>query len=333
MKTIIFIGNHPSFCAKRLGNPLAHYLAAHGHEVLFAGPQKNLPAYTRFEHLKMPAILSSKNIQSTLKKTAPDFVISLAYLPACQAADTLKIPFVYAETENLKEEKPVKNKKELLKNARRVIVLGQGDGALNKKVYGSNAVRVANPVIWTEHQNYNKPACFKKQNNVVAAGNFSKDGGFDTLLKIWAELAPAHPSWHLTVYGDGITKNALKKFIEKNNLSAATEMVGIETDPLALMRCADIFVSPAHKEAPLDLLADAMACTLPAIAMQSAAAEQLIRSGINGILVANKDVNALREALDDLMVNWGKRVDMAVSAAQIRGYFPFENFAALFEMK
>ena len=105
MKTVIFIGNHKSFCAKRLATPLARYMAARGHEVLLAGPKKNLPAYAPFEFVKMPAVLTVKNIESALKKTAPDFVISLAYLPACQAADSLKMPFIYTETENLKEEK------------------------------------------------------------------------------------------------------------------------------------------------------------------------------------------------------------------------------------
>ena len=332
MKTIIFIGNHNSFCGKRLGAQLAHYLAAHGHEVLFAGPKKNLPVYTPFEHVKLPAVLSAKNIAGTLKKVAPQQIISLAYFPACEAASALKIPFIYAEPENLKEEKPVKNKKALLKEARRVVVLGQGDDALNKKIYGSNAVRVANPAVWTEHRNYNKPLCFKKQNNLVAIGEFTKDGGFDLLLQTWAALAPAHPSWHLTIAGEGTAKTALKKFIEKNNLAASTEIIGTDGNALELLACADIYVSPALCESG-EFLLDAMASTLPAVALETPTAAKWVHSGINGVLVAPKDAQALREALDDLMVNWGKRVDMAVSAAQIKAQFPFENFAALFEMK
>lgn len=331
MKTIIFIGNHKSFCGKRLGVSLAHYLAAHGNEVLLAGPKKNLPAAAPFEYVKLPAVLSAKNIAGALKKVAPQQVISLAYLPACEAASALEIPFIYAEPENLKEDKPAKNKKTLLKAAQRVVVLGQGEGMLNKKIYGANAVRTANPAVWTDHRGYNKPACFKKQNNLVAIGELTKDSGFDTLLKTWAELAPAHTSWHLTILGEGTAKAALKKFIEKNNLTASTELAGADSDALELLACADIYVGPAQDAS--EFLLDAMACKLPAVAVQTPAAEQWVRSGINGVLVAPKNVQALREALDDLMVNWGKRVDMAVSAAQLRGQFPFENFAALFEMK
>jgi len=332
MKTIIFIGNHKSFCAKRLGAHLASYLAAHGHEVLLAGPKKNLPAYTPFEHVKLPAVLTAKNIENALKKAAPEKIISLAYLPACEAASALKIPFIYAEPENLKEDKPAKNKKALLKAARRVVVLGQGDSPLNKKTYGSNALRVDNPAVWTEHRDYNKPLCFKKQNNLVAIGEFSKNSGFDALLKVWAELAPAHTSWHLTIAGEGTSKAALKKFIEKNNLAASTEIIGADTNVLDLLACADIYVSP-ETHCPADFLLDAMASKLPVVALQTADAQALVRSGINGVLVEPKDIVALRDTLDDLMVNWGKRVDMAVSAAQIKAQFPFENFAALFEMK
>ena len=333
MKTIIFIGNHKSFCGKRLAAHLAPYLAAHGHEVFLAGAKKNLPTYCSCATFKLPAVLSVKNIESALKKNMPAQIISLAFLPACEAAHNLKIPFIYAEPENLKEDKPVKNKKTLLKAAKRVIVIGNNEGLLNKKTYASNAVRIANPAVWTEHQNYNKPACFKKQNNLVAMGNLTKEGGFDFLLTAWAELAPAHPSWHLTIAGDGTAKTALKKFIEKNNLAASTELVCTDCDPLALLRGADIYVSPSAQPDALDFLLDAMSSKLPAVAIQHAQTQDWVRSGINGILVDPKDVEALRVALDDLMVNWGKRVDMAVSAAQIKAQFPFENFAALFEIK
>ena len=333
MKTVIFVANHKTFCAQRLGAELARRLTADGHEVLLAGPKKDLPADTQIPLLKMPAVLSVKNIASAVKKAAPQQVISLGYLPACEAARSLKIPYTYVEPENLKEEKPVKNKKDLLKAAKRVIVIGHGDKPLNKRVYPAQTVRCANPAVWVEHQNYNKPACFKKQNNLVAVANLGKESGLEDLLAVWAELAAAHPSWHLTIAGDGPAKAALKKWIEKNNLTASTELVCTACDPYALLRSADIYVSAARGGLGADLLLDAMACKLPAVAVQAAATENLVRSGINGVLVEAGDLEALRVALDDLMVNWGKRVDMAVAAAEVRGLFTFENFAALFEMK
>ena len=145
-------------------------------------------------------------------------MLSLASLPICEAAAAIKVPFVYCEPENLKEDKAVKNKKTILKKAKKVVVLGKTGKALDKKLYGANAVRVTGPAVWVEHFGHTRPTCFKKENNILAAGKLTKTGGFDVLIKAWAKLAVLHPSWHLTIVGDGPSKTSLKKFIEKTKV-------------------------------------------------------------------------------------------------------------------
>ena len=105
MKTIIFIGSHKEFSGLRLGAALGAFLAAKGQEVLLSGAKKELPAYLALPVLPMPTVPTVKNLAAVLKRAGVQKVISLAHLPSCQAAVELKIPFVYVEPENLKEEK------------------------------------------------------------------------------------------------------------------------------------------------------------------------------------------------------------------------------------
>lgn len=327
MKIIIFVGSHKNFASVRLGAALGTFLTVHGQEVVLAGAKKELPGYLQLPTLPLTATATAKTITALLKKAGAQKVISLAHLPACEAAAALNIPFVYIEPENFKEAKSVKNKKALLAKAARVCVIGQGTAPLNKRMYGPNAVRVSNPAIWVEHYNYNKPACFKKENNILAAGPLTKNSGFDVLLQSWARLAPAHKTWHLTIVGDGMQKAALKKFIAAYKLEPSTEIVSSDTDLYSLMRNADIYISPARSEAALNELLDAMASKLPVVATDVAGIADLVANGISGLVVNPGEEEPLTIALDELMVNWGKRVEMALEACKHKERFCFETFA------
>jgi len=327
MKTIIFVSSHTNFSGLRLGAALGTFLTVQGQEVVLAGAKKDLPAYLELPTLSLTATATVKTITAALKKAGAQKVISLAYLPACEAAAALNIPFVYIEPENFKEAKAVKNKKALLAKALHVYLLGTATTPLNKKMYGPNAVRIPNPAIWVEHYNYNKPACFKKANNLLAAGPLTKNSGFDVLLKSWARLAPAHTTWHLTIVGDGTQKAALKKFITAHKLGPSTEIVSADTDLYSLMRNADIYVSAARSEALLDELLDAMASKLPVVATDVAGITDLVANGISGLVVNPGEEEPLTIALDELMVNWGKRVGMALEASKHKERFCFETFA------
>ena len=327
MKTIIFLGSHKHFSGLRLGAALGTFLTVHGQEVILAGAKKELPEYLELPVLPLSAAATVKTITAALKKSGAQKVISLTHLPSCEAASALNIPFIYIEPENFKEAKPVKNKKALLAKAARVYVIGNATTPLNKKMYGTNAMRVGNPAIWVEHYNYNKPACFKKENNLLAAGPLTKSSGFDVLLQSWARLAPAHKTWHLTIVGDGLQKAALKKFIAAHNLQASTEVVPAATDLYSLMRNADIYISPARTDAALSELLDAMASKLPVVVTDVPGVSELVANGISGLVVNPGEEEPLTIALDELIVNWGKRVEMALEACKHKERFCFETFA------
>ena len=331
MKYIVFLGNHKTFSSLRLGVRLAQVLAWHGNDVVLMGSKGKLPDYTGIKTVEFSAAVTCKKLMETFQKYEAEKIISFVSLPACEAAVAAKIPFIYFEPENFREEKSVKNKKVLLKKAQRVVVLTNSAKALDKKTYVSNAVRVTNPALWVEHFSFNKPACFKKENNILACGKLNKSGGFDVLLKAWNRLAQAHSSWHLTIVGDGPSKTSLKKFIEKNNLSASTEILPAATDLYSLMRCADIYVNPTKEEDGLEETLDAMASKLPVVLSDVKGATDLISHDVNGKLVPSGQEDALKDALDELMVDWGKRVGLAVEAYRLKARYPLEVFVSFFE--
>ena len=331
MKEIIFVENTKNFNALRLGLRLAQYLQSEGHEVVLAGRKGKLPLHAGVRVCEFAPTAKTSTLATAFSKEKANRVISFVCLQACEAAATANLPYVYVEPENYKEEKAVKNKATILKNAKKVIVIGNSEKALDKKRYGKNAVRVKNPAVCVEHNAWNKPVCFKKDNNIVASGKFAKNGGVDKLLSVWAKLAPAHTSWHLTIWGEGPSKGALRKFIAKHNLQNSTEIVGTDTELSSLLRAADVYVHPALQADDLDTVLDAMASRLPVLASDVPAMQNYITQGLNGQLTPAGKEDAFCEALDGLLVDWGKRVGLAVEAEKMKNRFPFEIFASFLE--
>lgn len=327
MKQLVFVGNHKNFNALRLAEQLAQVLQNGGQEIIVGGVRGKLPEQMPFATLTLGATASAKSWAVALQKAGVKRVISLGSLLICEAAAAAKLPYLYVEPENLKEEKPVKNKKTILNKAKKVIVLGEGNKALDKKQYGSNAVRVKNPAVWVTHGLGNWPQAFKKSNNIVAAGTLGKKGGIEGLLQVWARLAPLHSSWHLTICADGTGKAALQRFIAKHNLQDSTEFLPA-SQLRPLLAYADIYVHPALETAGLESVLDAMASKLPVLACEASGADAFIADNVNGKLA---QVDSWEGALDELMVDWGKRVGLAVEAAKMKDRFPFEVFASFFE--
>ena len=323
MKVVVCVGGNKTVCAARLGVKLAEELAAKSNEVCILAPKGKGNVFTDVPLHEYTNLTPTKKLAGMFTKEHADMLISVMNLRACEAAVLAKIPFIYVEYENFKEDKPVKAKKALLQKAARVLVLGNSDKPLSKTKYGANAQRVTEPAVWVEHYNYNKPVCFKKENNIVAVGPLAKESGFTMLLETWARLAPAHKTWHLTIAGDGTQKAALQKFIVKNNLQESTEIVPFQSDIYSLLRNADIFAYPAVNPARADILLDAMASKLPCVACESDAVTSLITNGVNGVIVNAGEEEPFTIALDDLMVNWGKRVEMAVEASKHKDRYPF----------
>lgn len=331
MNITVFIGGNKDFTASRLGVQLAEALHSAGHSVTVRAVKGKVKSACGVTLKEYAAVAKPKTLASALTKEGAEFVISFMNLPGCEAAQEAGLPFVYAEEEDFKEDKPVKTKKATLKKAKRVFVIKTSSKPLSKKTYtGLTVTEIPAPAIGVEHCNRHKPACFKKENNIVAVGKLTKESGFDALLKTWARLASGHTSWHLTLVGDGPGKTALKKFIAKNGLETSTEIVPESEDAYNLLRYADIFAYPAANPSRTDMLLDAMASKLPCVAYASSAAEALITNGVNGMLVSAGKEEPFMLALDELMVSWGRRVNIAVEAGKLKDKYPFADFVRAF---
>ena len=325
MSIAVCVGGSKQQPAVRISEALARRLQASGKEVLLFALKGSVKRTSPVILKEFIAATNVNTFASGFTKNGVTFVISLMNLRACEAAIKANIPFVYVEYDGFKEDKPVKTKKAILKKAKKVFVLCDEEQPLSKRTYaGLPATGVPVPALGVEHGAWGRPAAFKKANNIVAVGKLTKESGFETLLACWEKLAPLHPSWHLTIVGDGTLKKNLLEFISKKGLQPSTELISAAEGIEPFLSQADIFAYPAVKAARTDELVDAMASKLPAVALETAATRKLIQNGLNGMLAANEA--AFADALDALMVDWGYRVGLAVAAGQEQEKRPLNAF-------
>lgn len=325
MSVAVCVGGNKQISANRLATGLARRLQAAGKEVILFAVKGTLKTSGPVALKELIAAATTKTWASGFTKNKVTHVVSLMNLRACEAAVLANIPFIYVEYDGFKEDKPSKTKKVLLKKAKQVIVLCNQNKPLSKRTYaGLNAVRATAPAMGVEHGSWGRPEQFKKQNNIVAIGKLIKENGFENLITCWAKLAPLHPSWHLTIVGDGTLKNSLNRLIAKHYLQASTEVVSGAGGVEPFLAQADIFAYMAPKAARADELLDAMASKLPAVALDTDLSRELIADCHNGVLVA--DDAAFVHALDALMVDWGYRVGLAVAAGKEGDKRPLSEF-------
>ena len=93
------------------------------------------------------------------------------------------------------------------------------------------------------------------------------------------------------------------KAVKKVDIPDNVRLLGYRTDIADLLRSADIFVLPSHREGMPRSIIEAMMVGLPVIATDIRGSREEVVAGETGILVPVGDVTALREAITRLIAD------------------------------
>lgn len=165
--------------------------------------------------------------------------------------------------------------------------------------------------------------------NLIAAGRLIPLKGFDLLVEAFQRIAGRHADWGLTILGEGSMRSQLERQIEKAGLTGQVHLPGLVPDPHAWFAAADLFVlSSLHEGLPC-ALCEAMACGLPAVSFDcESGPADVIRDGVNGVLVPAGNANSLADALDCLMTDTPARERMGLRAVEVQERFGIETSLA-----
>ena len=147
----------------------------------------------------------------------------------------------------------------------------------------------------------NLHAVEKNGNRLLFIGNLEARKGIDYLLKSFARICSVKNDVYLTLAGGGSEeyKTKLLQETEKYGISNNVSFEGRISEERKIELCnnSDIFVFPSLLEGLGLAIREAMSYGLPVVAFDNSAMGYTIKTGINGVLVKNKNTDELFKAI------------------------------------
>ena len=160
---------------------------------------------------------------------------------------------------------------------------------------------------------------------VIWVGGFYPWHDLDLLLNSFTLVLQRHPNAKLILVGDGPTRPAVERMVEKNGLQQSMIMTGTvaHTDVPDLLSIADVAVVPSAPVSasgggtgtPLKLF-EYMAAGKAIVATNLNEAAEVIQNGQNGLLVEAGDVNGFADAMLTLINDPMERDRLGQNARQ-----------------
>jgi glycosyltransferase involved in cell wall biosynthesis len=115
-------------------------------------------------------------------------------------------------------------------------------------------------------------------------------------------------SARLVVVGDGPQREALGALARELGIDPCVHFAGNREDVAPWLRAFDLFCLPSYaNEGVPQALMQAMACALAVVTTPVGSIAEIVEDGVSGVLVAPQSAEALREAIDALAADPGRR--------------------------
>jgi glycosyltransferase involved in cell wall biosynthesis len=167
---------------------------------------------------------------------------------------------------------------------------------------------------------------------VVSIGRLSEEKGHDRLLEAFARVASTRPGWRLLIAGDGPLRGELEGHRDRLGLRERIDLPGLVQDVGRLLGQADLYVLASRREVFPMALCEAMASGVPVVAMEyRPGVREIVRDGVDGLVVPAGDVPALAAAMGRLMDDPAERRRLGARGTEIVERYGVDRVLDLWE--
>ena len=165
---------------------------------------------------------------------------------------------------------------------------------------------------------------------IVAAGRLAEAKNYPLMIDAFAALR-AHVPARLCILGQGELESALRQLIAARGLSEHIRLAGFQSNPWKYIARADVFLLTSQYEGFGNVLIEAMACSVPVVATASPGTRDIIRSGIDGVLVDAHTPQAVAAAVRTILDSPEKRRAMSHAARDGANRFAVREVASEYD--
>jgi GalNAc-alpha-(1->4)-GalNAc-alpha-(1->3)-diNAcBac-PP-undecaprenol alpha-1,4-N-acetyl-D-galactosaminyltransferase len=282
---------------------------------------------------------STQGLRTAIIESKPDAVISFmerTNVIAILATRGLDIPILVSERNDPAMLSPGKMW-EVLRQwtypfADRIVVQTERAGNYFAAKFQDRIFVMPNPVILPPMEVSESAPSLPGDRSLIAVGRLVPQKGFDLLLQAFAKLKDRYPEWMLTILGEGELRPQLESLRQELGLEDRVHLPGRVKNPHELLKQADIFVMSSRFEGFPNALCEAMVCGLAVISTDCPnGPREIIREGVDGVLVPTEDVSGLAAGMEQLMSDPDKRQALAAAAPELAERFSLERVMGMWE--
>jgi glycosyltransferase involved in cell wall biosynthesis len=151
---------------------------------------------------------------------------------------------------------------------------------------------------------------------VGAVGRLEPEKAFDLLIRATRRLNDSGLSVRLVIVGEGHDRPRLEGIAAEIGIANRVQLVGWQSDVRGYFEAMDVFALSSLREGLPNVLLEAMALEVPAVATRIAGIPKLITDGRGGRLVEPNDLDGLTKALHELLTNERLRTEFRTAARE-----------------
>ncbi len=156
-------------------------------------------------------------------------------------------------------------------------------------------------------------------------GRISQEKGHFLAAKALKILLKQYPNAKLAISGKGKLRDDLKEFVAA--LEIQENVVFVDADPSDFLDVIDILIMPSQKEGFGYAIVEAFAKGVAVIGYNVGGIAEIIRDRCNGILFYKYDPLALRNTIEELLINPQLRLQLSQIAKNDVWQYTIENMA------
>lgn len=149
---------------------------------------------------------------------------------------------------------------------------------------------------------------------IGAVGRLETEKRFDLLIDAFASLRVARPGLRLVIVGEGSLRSVLETQVDRLGLGGVCRLLGQRSDIVDLHHAFNVFVQSSSNEGAPNAVLEAMALETPVVATAVGGTAQLVREGIDGLLVPAGNADALAVAINRVVTDNQAAAARVVSA-------------------
>ena len=165
----------------------------------------------------------------------------------------------------------------------------------------------------------------KRDIDLAFMGVLSKEKGIIEFLKSCSMLKNKNVAIRVVIWGDGILKDQVERYINENNLSTLVKLKNfVDTDnvPKTLNKIK-LLVIPSYSEGLPNILLEAMACGTPVLATTVGGILDVIKEGETGFLLKSNNPKHIAEKIIELL----NQPQLLEKVSEKAYYYVKENFS------